>query len=203
MREDAAFLEAIVADPTDEAVRAVYADWLQERGDVRAEYLRLEEEQRSLTDDWPLTGEPLERARRVAVRLGELQRDIPGFHDWWCAVERGLPIPDPLAGPMNATATCDPGCCGFEAYLPQEPLLAEWVAEADPEKTRQTLQAVDDLLARVVETGLPAATRRFTGGQIWRVTAEETAHVLREYKRLLEPLVLRPPEPVRPRRRRR
>jgi uncharacterized protein (TIGR02996 family) len=201
MREDAAFLQAIAADPADEAVRAVYADWLEERGDPRAECLQLEEEQWSLEKDWPPTADRPEHYRRLVKRLGELQRDIPGFDDWWCAVERGLPIPDPLPELMNATATCDPACCGFEAYLPEEPLLTEWVAEAGPEKTRQALRAVDDLLARVAETGLPAATRRFAGGQIGRVTAEETALVLREIKRLLETLLLRPPEPVRRRRR--
>lgn len=36
------FLEAIAHDPDDEEARAVYADWLEERGDPRGEYLRLE-----------------------------------------------------------------------------------------------------------------------------------------------------------------
>jgi uncharacterized protein (TIGR02996 family) len=35
-------VRAIVDDPADDATRLVYADWLEERGDPRAEYLRLE-----------------------------------------------------------------------------------------------------------------------------------------------------------------
>jgi uncharacterized protein (TIGR02996 family) len=37
-----AFLAAIRANPEDEAPRLVYADWLEERGDTRAEFIRLQ-----------------------------------------------------------------------------------------------------------------------------------------------------------------
>ncbi|MCI0461760.1 MAG: ribosomal protein L7/L12 [Gemmataceae bacterium] len=40
MNEDAAFIEALQASPEDDALRLVYADWLEERGDERADYLR-------------------------------------------------------------------------------------------------------------------------------------------------------------------
>jgi uncharacterized protein (TIGR02996 family) len=40
MGEDEAFLRAIRAQPTDDTTRLVYADWLDERGDPRGEYLR-------------------------------------------------------------------------------------------------------------------------------------------------------------------
>jgi uncharacterized protein (TIGR02996 family) len=36
------FIEAIRKNPDDEEARAVYADWLDQRGDPRGEYLRLE-----------------------------------------------------------------------------------------------------------------------------------------------------------------
>ncbi|MEO8702039.1 MAG: ribosomal protein L7/L12 [Kofleriaceae bacterium] len=36
------FLESIVKNPDDDDARAVYADWLEQRGDPRGEYLRLE-----------------------------------------------------------------------------------------------------------------------------------------------------------------
>jgi uncharacterized protein (TIGR02996 family) len=42
MNEHQAFLSAIHADPEDETTRLVYADWLEERGDPRGEYLRLD-----------------------------------------------------------------------------------------------------------------------------------------------------------------
>src|SRR5262245_25752129 len=38
---DAGFLTALQANPFDDETRLVYADWLEERGDVRAGYLRL------------------------------------------------------------------------------------------------------------------------------------------------------------------
>src|SRR5205807_9571090 len=36
------FLEAIRAAPADKVIRLVYADWLDERGDERGEYLRIQ-----------------------------------------------------------------------------------------------------------------------------------------------------------------
>lgn len=47
MNEDA-FIQAILANPDDVATAQVYADWLEERGDPRGEYLRLEIERLSL-----------------------------------------------------------------------------------------------------------------------------------------------------------
>jgi uncharacterized protein (TIGR02996 family) len=37
-----AFIEAIQRDPEDDEARTVYADWLEQRGDPRGEYVRLE-----------------------------------------------------------------------------------------------------------------------------------------------------------------
>jgi len=42
MNDDKPFIEAILADPQDEAPRLIYADWLEERGDPRGEFLRIE-----------------------------------------------------------------------------------------------------------------------------------------------------------------
>lgn len=42
MDEDFAFLRAVLNQPQDDTLRLVYADWLQEHGDPRAQYLRLE-----------------------------------------------------------------------------------------------------------------------------------------------------------------
>ena len=41
LREEMAFLLAINADPVDEFSYLIYADWLEERGDPRAKFLRL------------------------------------------------------------------------------------------------------------------------------------------------------------------
>ena len=42
------FLAAIKADSDDRAKRLIYADWLEEHGDQRAELIRIEEEMRSI-----------------------------------------------------------------------------------------------------------------------------------------------------------
>jgi uncharacterized protein (TIGR02996 family) len=42
MSEEDGFLAALVADPNDEVTRLVYADWLEERGNPGADYLRTE-----------------------------------------------------------------------------------------------------------------------------------------------------------------
>jgi uncharacterized protein (TIGR02996 family) len=41
MSEEAGFIRAVVANPGDYTLRLAYADWLEERSDPRAEYLRL------------------------------------------------------------------------------------------------------------------------------------------------------------------
>ena len=41
MNEEAGFIAALLANPDDRTALLVYADWLQERDDPRAEYVRL------------------------------------------------------------------------------------------------------------------------------------------------------------------
>jgi uncharacterized protein (TIGR02996 family) len=40
MIQDDGFLQAVLEDPDDDGVRLVYADWLEERGEPRAEFIR-------------------------------------------------------------------------------------------------------------------------------------------------------------------
>jgi uncharacterized protein (TIGR02996 family) len=42
MSTERAFEQAILASPEDDALRLIYADWLEEQGDPRGEYLRVE-----------------------------------------------------------------------------------------------------------------------------------------------------------------
>jgi uncharacterized protein (TIGR02996 family) len=42
MSDDAVFLRAIQENPEDDSARLVYATWLEARGDIRGEYLRLD-----------------------------------------------------------------------------------------------------------------------------------------------------------------
>jgi uncharacterized protein (TIGR02996 family) len=44
--DDIAFQRAILANPSDTTLKLVYADWLQERNDPRADYVRLQVEKR-------------------------------------------------------------------------------------------------------------------------------------------------------------
>ena len=39
---EAAFLRAVLADPADDAPRLIYADWLDEQGDPRGEFVRVQ-----------------------------------------------------------------------------------------------------------------------------------------------------------------
>src|SRR4051794_15905977 len=80
MSEDEPFLRAILADPDDRVSRLVYADWLDERADPRAEYLRLEARVR----ETPPGHADLSGLRR---RLRELQAQLPS---WWVAITGGL-----------------------------------------------------------------------------------------------------------------
>jgi uncharacterized protein (TIGR02996 family) len=66
MNEEA-FLAAIAEEPVDDTHRLVYADWLEERGDLRAEYIRLRLKLR----------EPRGR-KRILARIEELTPEIDG-----------------------------------------------------------------------------------------------------------------------------
>src|SRR4029078_1438463 len=54
MHHQAAFLDAIIPEPDDDAPRLIYADWLEERGDPRAEFIRAQCELVKLSLDDPL-----------------------------------------------------------------------------------------------------------------------------------------------------
>jgi uncharacterized protein (TIGR02996 family) len=70
MDEELAFLRAIHASHADLLPRLVYADWLDERGDPRAEFLRLEARAAQLTPEH-------EDAQAVRRRLVELRAHLP------------------------------------------------------------------------------------------------------------------------------
>jgi uncharacterized protein (TIGR02996 family) len=73
---DEAFIRDIEEHPDDAGLRLIYADWLEERGDARAEFLRREAE---------LAGVPQgekNRRRKLERRLRELREGVDG---WWLA----------------------------------------------------------------------------------------------------------------------
>lgn len=98
MTDDEAFIRAIVDAPGDDAPRLIYADWLDERGDPRGEYLRV-------TVDWasrscsPEQGEKFERRLRSVSRLLDpiwVSRITPPPHGVCCVHsridDRGTPV---------------------------------------------------------------------------------------------------------------
>jgi uncharacterized protein (TIGR02996 family) len=80
MTDDTSFVEAIRARPWDESLRLVYADWLEERGDARADYLRAES---AATAELRFQDRPEgDQARSLLDRLGQLRA---GFDPGWLA----------------------------------------------------------------------------------------------------------------------
>lgn len=77
-----AFLESIRANPRDDTTRLVYADWLEERGDPRAAYLRV-------LCEW------LARQTDGDQQLMERERELRASADRrWLARVRGMAVRD-------------------------------------------------------------------------------------------------------------
>jgi uncharacterized protein (TIGR02996 family) len=79
MSDEKPFIEAILADPDDDAPRLIYADWLEDRGDPRGEYLRLDAEVVRLPE-----GDP--RRAECVSRLGALRAAVDP--EWAAVVDR-------------------------------------------------------------------------------------------------------------------
>jgi uncharacterized protein (TIGR02996 family) len=84
MTEEQAFVRAIQADPDDATLRMVYADWLEERGDPRGEYLRLSSELASSSQKTPSRRGRKARAPRADL-WSRLQRLRPAINREWLA----------------------------------------------------------------------------------------------------------------------
>jgi uncharacterized protein (TIGR02996 family) len=74
---DQDFIDAILAEPDDDAPRLIYADWLEERGDPRAEFIRVQVELAAMAqpiERKSLYGNPAPepRNRKDAARLRTL-----------------------------------------------------------------------------------------------------------------------------------
>jgi uncharacterized protein (TIGR02996 family) len=85
-------IRAILSQPDDDPVRLVYADWLEERGDIRAEYLRLVVAlerlwEQAYSEDLPSRMRHVPEIARLRIRLRELQARITT--DWLCRMHRG------------------------------------------------------------------------------------------------------------------
>lgn len=117
---DEAFLAAIRAVPRDDTTRLVYADWLDEQGDPRGEFLRLECRLHEMTEAHP-------EYRALQRQLGELGGPLDVR--WVAAVcrihteygrphERPSRCPLTVAGPFYTCGTCL-ACEAPEAEAPE------------------------------------------------------------------------------------
>lgn len=70
MTEERAFLTTILERPHDDAAKLIYADWLDEHGDPRAEYLRLMVKVRH---EWIVTPEQRQQHDELSAELAELR----------------------------------------------------------------------------------------------------------------------------------
>lgn len=89
MHEESAFLDRLREDPLDGLTRSVYADWLEENRDPRAEYLRKEIEAASLAADHPRWPEVAGWLRdRALVHAPEwVVAACPRYDVWLCGYD--------------------------------------------------------------------------------------------------------------------
>jgi uncharacterized protein (TIGR02996 family) len=80
MSEEDAFLSAIVANPDDQTAKLVYADWLEERDDPRAEIVRLKVKVATQEDGWVAAQDRLAELEPMVAARWLVQLDGPV----WC-----------------------------------------------------------------------------------------------------------------------
>ncbi len=84
MPEEQAFLDHLAKEPLDDVTRQVYADWLEERGDERGAYLRLEMELAALPKGDPRLAEMEQRGARMRQAIDpEWLRQAGKLFDVW------------------------------------------------------------------------------------------------------------------------
>ncbi len=91
MTEHDAFLRAICTDPDDDTPRLIYADWLEERGDPRGEFIRCQIE----VERWVVQGTAVQGGSAGAA-LARSQQLFDAHRAAW-----GAALPGPLADATN------------------------------------------------------------------------------------------------------
>jgi uncharacterized protein (TIGR02996 family) len=71
MTYDDAFLQSILENPDDDGLRLIYADWLDERGDSRGEFIRVQCELARLPESDPRRSELEARERALLLASGK------------------------------------------------------------------------------------------------------------------------------------
>ncbi len=184
MSDERAFLQAIQANPEDSASRLVYADWLEDRGDGRAEFLRLH---------LALSALPPDHVQRVGGEheLSHLRKNVEPA---WLAVvepERAHLVEGP---PQRPRCTC------FEAAY-EHRAWYELALHTEPQDTecdawKRLLDLVEDAAINGREEFAPG--RSLTSGDWYQiVTLPPTIARLKSVTHLLlygSHLVRVPPE---------
>jgi uncharacterized protein (TIGR02996 family) len=166
MTEEQGFLDEIARNPRDNTPRLVYADWLEERGDPRAEYLRAEIELAAMK---PRTRKAAGPTRRLMAARAKVD---PG---WLARLEqpdvlRAVPVPFPAYWVGTELGEYRPvaGTYGLARYRTLPPLPVErftgdfrWLdPEAKAGKAPAAMEAgLERLAQRAARLGLtlPAA----------------------------------------------
>jgi uncharacterized protein (TIGR02996 family) len=194
MNEESAFLAAIQAAPQDDAVRLVYADWLEERDDPRGEFIRLQAEMLAL----PAYSDRYVRlkARREELRprieaawlrtMGYVPRHRPLFHrlpagraERWRLVEEFIEV---WYRPLRAgDGYSEAELAGAEGRLGRKlPVaLREWYALAG--KRADVWSKLDGLLppekVNFHESRLLLVHRDCLAWELWGIRPEELGEV--------------------------
>ncbi len=88
MTDDAAFMEALRARPADDALRSIYADWLEENGDPRGEYLRIELQMVRLSKQGKKNPGLQDRQQALRVRIDPMWLAAMYELTWQASFER-------------------------------------------------------------------------------------------------------------------
>jgi uncharacterized protein (TIGR02996 family) len=87
MDEDTAFVRAIVTNQGDSALFSIYADWLEEHGDPRCEYFRLQSARASLLKEYYCYGEDIRsQIMEIRARLQQLRSTVNA--EWLAVVDQ-------------------------------------------------------------------------------------------------------------------
>ena len=114
MTQDEAFLQSIGEDPDDDGPRLIYADWLEERGDPRGEFIRVQVELARTPPSDPRV--PLWKEREAQL--------LEAHWDAWTLPLRELLVDDRLGVPREVQIQ--------RKYQPRA--LREWFRRGFPEK---------------------------------------------------------------------
>jgi uncharacterized protein (TIGR02996 family) len=137
------FLREIIADPDNDAPRLIYADWLEELGDPRAEFIRVQCE---------LMRNSLPKKKRIALKNRESALLLDHKWKWIGALE---PFADQWTFRRGFIEGCHMTAVNFlqhgEQLFQKTPLRLLWICPMN-RKTSQVAQS--PLLGRLAQLNL-------------------------------------------------